>query len=231
MLISSEDFAKVSSSPITGVGDIIDKVHAALDTGQGWSDSDYSVMLEFFAFTLELRASKVIEIPFPNFSISGLVDQDSSRIFEYLGALKKHIGGLKTQATLERLRENMRLGLGTQFAYEFTDGDLKRVNELVSELRELIAASSVLPPDHRDRLLKRLERFQSELHKRMGDLDKFFGLVGDFGVVLYKFGNDLKPMVDRAREIVAIGWRTQSAAEQLPSNLPPPQLEDESKIS
>lgn len=73
-----------------------------------------------------------------------------------------------------------------------------------------------LEDDHKRRLLKRLEKLQSELHKRISDLDRFWGLIGDAGVMLRKLGNDAKPIVDRITELANIIWRAQSRAEGLP---------------
>lgn len=60
----------------------------------------------------------------------------------------------------------------------------------------------------------------------MSSLDKFWGLVGDAGVVIGKFGKDAKPMVDRIREITQIIWSIQARAEELPSNTMMPLLSD-----
>lgn len=64
----------------------------------------------------------------------------------------------------------------------------------------------------------------------MSDIDVFWGLVGDAGVAIGKFGKDAKPFVDRIREITDIVWRTQSRAEELPSGTPTPLLENLQKI-
>lgn len=77
---------------------------------------------------------------------------------------------------------------------------------------------------HKDRVLKRLEALQREVHKKMSNLDKLWSLVGDAGVALGKFGSDAKPFVDRIREIAQIVWRTQARAEELPSGTPLPLL-------
>ncbi len=78
--------------------------------------------------------------------------------------------------------------LGMGFAYEFSEGDLNKVQTRINELRDLIFESPVIEDNHKQRLLKRLERLQSELHKKMSDLDRFWGFVGDASVVLGKFG-------------------------------------------
>ncbi len=114
--------------------------------------------------------------------------------------------------------------LGACFTYEFSDGDLKKVQMSISELRDLISGSAFIEDNHKQRLLKRLERLQSELHKKMSDLDRFWGVVGDAGVVIGKFGKDAKPLADRIKEIMNIVWRTQARAEELESGSPNPFL-------
>jgi hypothetical protein len=125
----------------------------------------------------------------------------------------------------DAIRELLTKKFGTVFLYEFTDGDLDRIQELLNELRDLIRNADGLEEEHRQRLLKRLERMQGELHKKVSDLDRFWGLVGDAGVVLGKLGEAAKPIVDRIREIAEIVWRTQARKEELSSDSKPALLE------
>ena len=103
------------------------------------------------------------------------------------------------------------------FAYVFTDGDLARIQKLINELRKLITQSKDFEDNHKERLLKRLENLQSELHKRMSNLDKLWALLPEAGVALGKFGENAKPFADRICEIAGIAWRAQLRAEELPS--------------
>jgi hypothetical protein len=130
----------------------------------------------------------------------------------------------KESSELNKLRKQFSTKFGNPFFYEFTDGDISRIQVLLNELREIISSSAEFDEKHKRRLLKRLESLQSELHKKMSDLDHFWGLVGDAGVVLGKFGQDAKPLVDRIKEITKITWRTQSRAEELPSDTSSPAL-------
>lgn len=72
-------------------------------------------------------------------------------------------------------RERFTALLGQQFHYFLSDADLARIQTLVNELRDEISRSTKLAEDHRKRLLSRLERLQRELHKRISDLDRFYG--------------------------------------------------------
>ena len=104
---------------------------------------------------------------------------------------------------------------------------MDRIQVLINELRDLIAKAESLEQDHRDRLLKRLERLQHELHKKISDVDRFWGLVGDAGIVLAKLGEDAKPIVDRIREIAQIIWKAQTRTAQLPDDTPLKLLEND----
>jgi hypothetical protein len=125
--------------------------------------------------------------------------------------------------------DNKRKILDKGFFYEFTDGDLKRIQTIINELREQIRESDLFEEDHRRRLLRRLETLQSEMHKKMSDVDRIWGLVGDAGIAIGKFGKDAKPFVDRIRELSQIAWKTQARAEELPSSSTNPLLESDSE--
>jgi hypothetical protein len=88
--------------------------------------------------------------------------------------------------------------------YEFSEPDFKRVHDLVRELRDLIRASSLITDDHKRRLLRRLEAMQVELHKKTSDIDRFWGFIGEAGIAMRKFGEDLAPISERVLELGGI---------------------------
>lgn len=144
---------------------------------------------------------------------------------EYVKKVKKTVQPLIDQENRSSknqkffaLIQQKKSDLNKGFYYEFTDGDIKRIQLLVNELRDEISSSNLFNDEHRQRLLRRLETMQSEIHKKMSDVDRIWGLVGDAGVVIGKFGKDAKPIVDRIKELSKIAWRTQARAEELPSD-------------
>lgn len=138
---------------------------------------------------------------------------------------QKTIERNKAKAAEQAHISRFKLIIGKGFSYEFTDGDINRVQELISELRKELANEPRLDEGHKRRLLIRLEQLQRELHKKVSDLSHFYNLMGDFGVAIGKLGRDAKPFTDRIKEIVQIGWKSQARAEQLPSNAENPMLE------
>ena len=108
----------------------------------------------------------------------------------------------------DKLHEN-------EFIYKFSEESIARIQTLVNELRDKINASNLFEDKHKQRLLKRLEKLQAEMHKEMSDVDRFWGLIGDAGVVIGKFGENAKPFVDRIVEISQIVCKTQAKYEKL----------------
>jgi hypothetical protein len=88
--------------------------------------------------------------------------------------------------------------------YEFPELDFKRVHELVRELRDLIRDSSLITDDHKRRLLRRLEAMHAELNKKTSDIDRFWGFIGEAGIAMRKFGEDLAPISERVLELGGI---------------------------
>jgi len=138
----------------------------------------------------------------------------------------KLLDGREKLGVLDSARNKYKTHFKNSFAYRFTDGDLIRIQALINELRDLINESTLFSDNHKSRLLSKLEKLQKELHKKMSNIDIMWGFIGDAGVVFGKFGNNVKPLVDRIREIVEIAWRTQAIAEELPSGTTMPMLNE-----
>jgi len=137
---------------------------------------------------------------------------------------QRHQNIASVTAFFNRLRDQMRTELSGRYSrgyfetkteeyialfsrisvYEFSEPDFKRVHDLVRELRELIRASSLITDDHKRRLLRRLEAMQVELHKKTSDIDRFWGFIGEAGIAMRKFGEDLAPISERVLELGGI---------------------------
>ena len=129
---------------------------------------------------------------------------------------------------LEESKKKHSARWGASFTYEFSDDEIKVLQDKIHDLRGIITSLGEIDEDHKMRLLKRLEALQSELHKKVSDLDKFWGLIGDAGVVIGKFGKDAKPFVGQIKEITNLIWRAQSRAEGLPETDVTPLLSEPS---
>jgi len=85
--------------------------------------------------------------------------------------------------------------------YEFDETEFKRVQTLINELRDLIGGSTLISEEHKRRLLRKLEAMRAELHRKTGDIDRFWSFLGEAGIAMRKFGEDLRPVSERIVEL------------------------------
>lgn len=226
MLYSDEFLESLKADPIAGVKRACQLALDTMKNDPEWTIEEMEALEEADILFTELTKAEMMPVSylidlFPEEEPRGL---KVSRIRDAIRSILKQCEQLELRAQRERLASRIRIGLGRKFAYEFSQGDIERIQSLLNDLRGLVEASEKFKPEHQQRLLARLEALQRELHKKVSDLDRFWGLIGDAGVVLAKLGNDAKPIVDRVREIADIVWNTQGRAEELPSTAKPPQI-------
>lgn len=166
----------------------------------------------------------ILKVMVPILSLTADHSQNISNIIGFFNNASKAFSQKKVEFLSIKARERLQNQFESFLIYKFTDGDLARIQELINELRDMITGSDFFGEKHKERLLKRLEELQLELHKKMSSLDKFWGFIMDAGPALGKFGNDAKPFFDRINELAKIIWGTQSITQELPTSTPPPLL-------
>lgn len=232
MSLFTEDFLNaINQDPVTSTIEICNLALSKIGNGVVFNTVEYAYLTEAYALLIELQAAGLLPIEYGFVDFSGELQADCKRIASQLNAIKERCTAEASRLRLKSFQAHFRTTLGSGFHYEFSQGDLERVQTLINQLRQIISETTGLEADHKARLLKRLEKLQMEVHKKVSDLDRFWGLIGDAGVVVGKLGTDAKPLVDRIREIADIVWRTQSRAEELPSGTLPPLLENKSDDS
>lgn len=226
MLYDDDFLDSLRDDPVPRTLELCRRAITVVASHEGWTAEDFDVLVEAYALLTEVIDAEMLplDLKYPElydpFSVPAC-----QALYTYIQEVRDLCEAEESKLRVGALRSRFRVNLGKGFSYEFSQGDLDRVQTLINNLRQEISTTNQLEREHQQRLLHRLERLQSELHKRVADLDRFWGLVGDAGVVLGKLGNDAKPIVDRIREIADIVWQTQSRAEELPSGTKLPQLD------
>jgi hypothetical protein len=222
----TDSFAEEAKhNPIKCTLEICERV-LEVDSGyDGWGEDEQETYLEAFALISALINADLIELKPQISEPTGDPKKDCISIRDWLTKIQIECRAKSALAKLEAFQNKFNISIGRSFHYEFSQGDLDRVQTLINELRTQISESKLVD-EHKQRLLARLEKMQAELHKKVSDLDRFWGVIGDAGVVIGKLGTDAKPIVDRLRELKDIIWSTQSRAEELPSGTNPPLLEN-----
>ncbi len=85
--------------------------------------------------------------------------------------------------------------------YEFGETEFNRLQTLITELRNLIGTSALISEEHKRRLLRKLEAMRNELHRKTGDIDRFWSFLGEAGIAMRKFGEDLGPVSEKVLEL------------------------------
>jgi len=180
--------------------------------------SRYLLIVEFYAFIAVYYEANGLGIKVPE--VEGDYSVDSKEASRFVENLLSETSRQMGQNAFQRYKNLFATRLGTRFHYEFSEGDLKRIQDLINELRDLISASEELEAKHKRRVLDKLEKLQAEFHKKVSDLDQFYGSLIELSVVARIIGENFKPVVDRIGELVKIVWPVQARAFDLPSNAP-----------
>ena len=212
-----EDLLDDPWSALSSICDKFDKLEiAARIDGDPWNLEYFHAFIDFFVLVKAVITNNDLKITMKTPAIAPFLAKNMTNIANYFEGLKQEVVKQQIENQMIESTEAINIRLGAGFYYEFSDDDISQIQNLINELRDLIAKSDVLEEDHKRRLLNRLERLQSELHKKLSDLDRFWGLVGDAGVMAGKFGEDVKPIIDRIMELGKIIWGAQAKAEELP---------------
>lgn len=218
----------VEENPIEGLvkaGEMALARQKEIENSSYWTEPEHELLWDASSFISLVIETNEIATEFSLPDATQEIEANCKNLVEYIEGIITSLKGHATKLKIDSYKNRYNTALKNTFAYEFSQGDLDRVQVLVNEIRTHITENTSLEENHKFRLLKRLEKLQMELHKRVSDLDRFWGLVGDAGVVLGKLGKDAKPIVDRVKEIAEITWKTQARTEELPSDSQNPMLE------
>jgi len=183
------------------------------------TDKDqYSLITEAYAFVAAYFEANGINMEIPKFQY--LTTEDKSNAIEFFSMLQNQALQKVSQSEFEQYKNLFAARLGKGFYYEFSEGELNLIQNLINELRELISTNGELGEGHRHRLIKKLEKIKSELHKTISELDRFWGFYICLSIVIGLMGENAKPAEDLVKKIVDIIWTVQTRAYDLPSSLP-----------
>ena len=170
---------------------------------------------------------------FPNFKVGGITPQARDYIVAMHEWLRDYSAlRLERDAAdrAEALEEHFEVLLDTQLGYDLTEQQLMELRCWVTELQAKISATEALPEYRRERLLKRLEKLQLELHTKVSSLDRLYGTTMEVVVVAQNLGEASQSVIDIAGKIFGIVWAVHSrkdgkglAQTIVPLPLPPPE--------
>ena len=150
----------------------------------------------------------------------------TDEIFKEISRIKKVLNTQTSTALVESTTSKFDYLLNNKKGlYEFTDGDIKQVQELINKLRNIIMDTEELSEDHRRRILNKLENLQSEMHKKMSNIDRFYGFLVEAAYLSKIIGDNLKPFIDTVGELKRIFGSAQARVLELPATSSFPTIE------
>ncbi|ACI99797.1 hypothetical protein [Rhodospirillum centenum] len=198
-------------------------LHGGAQPVREWNTDRYDDFIQIYAVCTTITRN-IGEIITGEIEFAASAQANMEKIDKYMEFISAAVQRKMTDIRVMEIRRRTGALLRTAPGYTLTEGDIERAQNIINELRGLIAASDSLEERFRQRLLRKLESLQSELHKRMSDFDRVYGMIADASVLMRKIGEDAKPIVERIRELVGIAWRSQAQGEELSSDTPPPQI-------
>jgi hypothetical protein len=166
--------------------------------------NDYVEALSILRGFAMAREAKLL--PFPD--LGSQRHQNISKVTAYFGQLRTSVREELThrysQGHFDAKTEEYIALFSGAVSYEFSETDFKRVQDLITQLRDLIHGSTLISDDHKRRLLRRLDAMHGELRRKTNDIDRFWGFIGEAGIAMRKFGEDLAPISERVLELGGI---------------------------
>jgi len=213
-----EEFLKSLPEEIPSALAAICEKYVSIYNSLGKTTEQHTLIKESYGFVAAYSEANDLGLDVPQIVGDFTADKNNAdQLFNGLRAKSsKEIG----QSEFEQFKKIHAARLGKVFHYEFSEGDLGLIQKLINELRDLISTTEELKEEHRYRLIKKLEKVQSELHKRVSDFDRFWGFCLDLSIVIGLMGKNAEPATDLVKKIVAIIWPAQTRAYELPSGLP-----------
>lgn len=215
-MVDDEFVANLPADPLLALKCLVAECS---EIGSGKSDDERKTSerkaIDLLALAITILKKYSVNISNNPPEMTHVAENNLATIKDYFKTLGVGIDRLGAQNLLQASLFAYERELDVGFHYEFSDGEIERLQALINELRNAINRAGYLDEDHRRRLLARLEKLQAELHKRVSDLDVFLGAVVQFGATAGRFGEEAKPLVDRAREIGQIVAAVFRRAEKL----------------
>ncbi len=186
--------------------------------GEGYDQSDFD---ELFMLT---NASEA-ELPSRFVELVKETDQDfpggdSPLASNKRANLAKRLSKILTVSEKYRLADaKLPEELSDELVPTFSLGakDKKRVLNLCGQMRKIVLATTVFDQPHKRRLLNRIAGIEAQVEQPKGMLDVVRAGVSDVGETLGKFGNDIKPLTDRMKEVAQITRANSKEYEQIPA--------------
>ena len=234
-MFSEEFLSQLPANPVPGLEQLIEKFNewetrnrAKLKKTPDFGGA-YPEMVRAYAVLQAYTEAHELEIVFPDLNVNNKEENVGHIIKAFHHSAKNTLNQLRMmedKLEFETIKEEYVQKFGHCFAFQFSDGDLRKTQNLLRLLDQIVDRSEYLDECDKLRLKDRAHRSLQVLHKKSVNLDPIWGLIGDAGVVISRYGSQADSIANRIFEIIEIIWRTQAITENLESGINNPFLGD-----
>ncbi len=150
----------------------------------------------------------VLNFDFPE--LSGDREKNTREIRQFFITLRDALDAEVAKLTVEQAKHRFTGRFAPASYFEFSDENLKKLRLLFTSIRYEVERLTGLREEMRWRLLRKLENSECKLQKRLPDLDRLWGFMGEARVILGTTDEDTKLILDRINEIARITRITQA---------------------
>jgi hypothetical protein len=175
---------------------------------------NYKKYIESLGFFEAYAEKNSLDITFPD--IDDKREKNIEKIINFFESTSKVYEKKYQQLSLERIKEGYTLKLGSPIQYEFTEGEILKVQKQIALLISLISSIKNIDEQYKKRLLKKLDQLQAFSYKTVYELDQFWGLIGEAGILRGKMGVYSGPLISKIKELAETIWQVQLKSEKLP---------------
>lgn len=122
----------------------------------------------------------------------------------------------KAKEKFEEINAKISSKFDNYIIYDLSEFQIKEIQNLINELRDKINDCEEFENSHRQRILYKLEKLQSEIHLKMTDFDKIYGFVVEMRF-MYENYKEAKPLFDLAVKIANVAIDAMAIANGLPA--------------
>lgn len=189
---------------------------------RGIPDKDKQEFLEHYLTAMgafqAFADAYALNFDFPQ--LTGDRGQNTREIRNFFYTLRDALDAEVAKLTVEQARSKFSNRFARVSYFEIPDENLKKLQLLFNSIRYEVERSQNLSEDVRWRLLKKLEATELKTQKKMTDLDRLWGFMGEARVLLSGTGEDTRIILDRINEIARI---TRAAQAKLINGAPLPE--------
>lgn len=162
--------------------------------------------IEVFCLLQTFCEKSGFKLNFPSFTSSNNVNE--SRINDFLDSNYPIVTKYKADAQYDLLFNSPIIA---------DENTKQEIQAILRQLHEAIQQTEDVTPEHKDRLLDRVNSLQREFDKAISDWDLALGKIGRLGMTVKKVCEDAKPILDPINKLIGIIDRVTSEDDKLPT--------------